>query len=214
MQASKWLQCQVLIDGDEMENLFSSLEPFFIFKIGALVTPGEGVISQKDFLDIYRRYVETLEEGCQPEFHSYFSAIFTASIDCIYAMALDNGQHLIRLAKPVIQLQPHRIGWSEADRKFRPMVMGVDSISWGIQFSYPQLFHDNTTKQVVKIDTSEKFPNTALFHKLQRWVRYNTIPTPFVVKKEKINVPMRLGKHCLAWINKHPQLIKKGIVVA
>lgn len=213
MQASRWLQCQVLMSGDEMEALFNHLPPFHIIRVGTVTTPGEGEVSCQQFLNAYRLYIDPLTRSEESLFSPYFSSAFTTSLDCLYAVSLPNGQQILRAAIPVIQLQPHRIGWSEADRKFRPLAMGVGSISWGVQFSYPQLYCEVKTQQVVKVDKSDRFPNTLLFHALQRWIRHHTIPTPFSVEGGKVNVPMRLGKECREWINRHPQLIHKGIKV-
>lgn len=216
IEVSKFLQSQILVDGDEMADLFTCLDPFMIYRTGALTKRGEGLIPHQEFLNAYRNYVTSLQGGLQPDesvSRPYFSSVFTVFADCLDMILMENDQQLIRPSRPVIQLQPHRIGWSPADGKFRPMVLGLDSISWGIQFSYPQLFCDPKTKEVVKIDTGARFPNTALFQKLQRWVRDATMPTPFLVGGVKINVPMRIGKKCLGWINNHPQLIQKGIRV-
>ena len=103
--------------------------------------------------------------------------------------------------------------YSEHDGKFRPMVFGLDSVTWGLQFSYPQLFMDGRTKEAFAVVESEEFPNTALFHQLQRWMRQNTLPTPFLVDGKRVNSPIRLGKACLPWINRHPQLAPKHLQV-
>ena len=130
----------------------------------------------------------------------------------VYTVPVDGDRQIIKVKKPVIQMQAHRIGYSSLDGKFRPMVMGKESISWGIQFSYPQIYEDSG--KVVKVNESDQFPNTARFKKMQRWMRRHTIPTPFLADGKRVNVPMRLGKQCLPWINTHPQLVEKNIGVS
>lgn len=216
MQASKWLQSQILIDAEEMESLFAAMGDFSIFQAGSLTKAGYGAIDKKAFLDLYSQYIEILKSGSLPEeswYRPFFSSVFSSASDALYAVLVEDGQQLLRVSKPVIQLQPHRLGYSEVDGKFRPMVFGTDNIVWGIQFSYPQLFMDQPTHQVVTVDLSDRFPNTQLFRKLQKWVRHNTVPTPFIVKETQINIPMRLGKECFSWINRHPQLIEKGLKI-
>lgn len=216
MQASKWLTCPILIDDQEMSSLCNTLGAFHIYLTSGVLTEGEGEVSHEAFLECYKTYVNALQKGQLPEESHYrqlFSAVFSTSSEALYSVDVGNQQHLIRLSKPVIQLQAHRIDYSSADGKFRSMAFGSDTIPWGIQFSYPQLYMDQNTQQAMQVDASETFPNTQLFRTLQRWVRANTIPTPLIVHDKEINIPMRLGKQCLSWINNHPQLVKKGIKV-
>jgi len=216
MEVSKWLKLQALVDFQEMISLFDALGSFEIYLTGTVTKSGEGGVSREEFLEVYQNYIASLMKGEVPEdsiYRPYFNAIFTVSSDLLYAIPVSQGRQLIRTSKPVVQLQSHSMDYSLLDEKFRPMVFGVDSISWGIQFSYPQLFLDPKTKEILQISENEMFPNTKLFRQLQKWLRKETIPTSFQVENEKINVPMRLGKKCLGWINKHPQLLKKHLVV-
>jgi hypothetical protein len=215
LQASKWLTCPVLLDRQEMNDLFAELDQFWIFQVSGLLKMTEGEILREEFLKGYEQYVHALKNGFYPDdqlVKRLFSTIFTSSFDALYEVHLANSQKLIRVDKPVIQLQSHRFDYSSSDKKFRSRVLGSSSIYWGIQFSYPQLFQDRNF-QVKNIREGEEFPNTSLFKKLQRWVRHYTIPTTFMVENQKVNVPIRLGKQCLKWINNHPQLPEKGLVV-
>lgn len=214
MQASKWIKCPMLIDGDEMESLIKFLKPFYIFITGTLTEQGHGEISTEEFLKKYREYIEELSKGIIPNeslYRTYFSSIFTTTLDAVYALIVEGEKQLIRISKPIIQLQTHRLHYSDADQTFRSMSFGSEGISWGIQFSYPQLFQDGQTQEIGSVNIDS--PNTKLFRLLQRWMRDNTIPTPFIVEGQKINIPARLGKQCLPWINKHPQLVLKGFQV-
>lgn len=215
LQASKWLQCPALLDGDEMEQLLNNLNPFSFFLCGAVCKMDQEPLSKNEFLKHYTAYIKTLKNGQLPDPQTYrpwFSPIMTVSTDSLYAIPLSNNQQLLRISKPVIQLQSHNIDFSLLDKKFRSMVFGSDSIPWGIQFSYPQIFQGNDLI-VEQTKNSANCPNTALFQQLQKWIRNNTIPTPFEVEGIRYNAPMRLGKKCLSWINCHPQLVKKGISV-
>jgi hypothetical protein len=215
MEASKWLTVQALLDIDEIEELFQILRNFKLYIIGSVIDINETEMPLEKFLNVYRSYVNALKEGIVPnelEYRPIFTSVVSASSDFIKSVPVNEGKQIIRVVKPVIQLQPHRLGYSVVEEKFRPMVKGKDSIAWGIQFSYPQLYQEG--EEVIKVDASELFPNTALFHILQKWMRQKTIPTPFIVDGKKMNVPIRLGKNCFSWINRHPQLIEKNITVA
>lgn len=216
LQASKWLSYPVLIDADEMEALFKELRDFEIYLVSGVSKRGEEKISREAFLELYRTYIDALKEGKLPpegHYRTVFSSVFTTTSDALFAVHVETDQQLVKIAKPVIQLQVHRISYSLVDGKFRSMVWGPDSITWGIQFSYPQIYQDAVTKQVVQIGETDQFPNTALFRRLQRWGRHHTIATPFLVNGQRINVPVRIGKQCLPWINRHPQLIEKHLAV-
>ena len=216
MEASKWLKVQVLADSQEMVSLFDAMGHFEIYLTGIITKSGEGEVSKPEFLEKYSYYVESLKNGRMPDesvYRSCFSTIFTVASDVLYAISMPENRQLIRVSKPVIQLQAHSMDYSVHDNKFRPMVFGLDSILWGIQFSYPQLFLDPKTKEVLQVADNEMFPNTRLFRVLQKWMRQETMPTPFLVGKEKVNVPMRLGKQCMGWINRHPQLLNKKLQV-
>lgn len=220
LQASKWLQTQALINENELARLLQTLEetvgPFFLFSCGAVCPNGQGEINKENFINIYASYIQELKNGTLPDLlknRSLFSPVITTTTDALFQIPVGEDKRIIRVSNPVIQLQAHHLDYSTVDKKFHAMVFGNNSIPWGIQFSYPQLYQDNTTKEVEMVRKSQKFPNTALFQALQKWMRQNTIPTPFIAEGKQMNVPMRLGKECLSWINQHPSLQEKNIQV-
>lgn len=217
LQASKWLQCQALLSGEEMRALFASLEPFTLFIAGSITEPGKGILSKQHFLALYESYIGMLRSGQVPQaadYRPYFSAVMSADDEALYKLLIDAERQLIRIAKPVVQLQAHHLDYSPLDGKFRSMVFGSDSITWGLQFSYPQLFQEAASKQILQTRQQRAYVNTQLFQRLQQWMRQHTSPSPFLVNGKVVNVPARLGKECFAWINSHPQLKSKGLCIA
>jgi hypothetical protein len=217
LQAAKWLQIQMLLDDSEMEALFNELGEFFLFQVGSLLPKGAGAVSKGDFLKHYSSYIATLKAGEVPapaSYRPYFSCVLTNATDALYAFFVDDTHQLIRVTKPIVQLQAHSMHFSHDDHKFRPMVFGPDSIVWGVQFSYPQIVQDPIANDIIRASECDDFSNTKLFRAIQQWQRKNTVPTPFVFEGEQQNVPMRLGKKCFSWINSHPQLKSLGITVA
>jgi len=216
-QASKWLAIQALLDVDEMQALLSELGPELLIFSGSEITArGQSAEKQSAFLETYAAYIEALKSGSVPEVKAYrsrFSDMWTCDPKCLYVLPLDADRQLIKPRRPVIQLQVHSLAYSSVDHKFRPMVSGTESITWGIQFSFPQIFQDPATRAVFQVNNPEEFPNLAVFRRLQRWLRHHSQPTTFEVAGEKQTVPMRIGKSCLSWIHKHPQLVQKGISV-
>lgn len=217
MQASKWLDVQALLDVDEMAKLLDHLGSPLLFLTGCVCKKGETEVSKIAFLEAYGRYIDFLKKGILPEeseFRQLFSVVLTVTPDVLFSIPIEGEREILRVFKPTVQMQFHRLGYSGADGKFRPMAFGPNSIFWGVQFSYPQLYQDLKTDQPFVVDESERFPNTSLFRSIQRWMRQHTIPTPFIVDQKRSNVPMRLGKQCLSWINNHPQFKNLGVTVA
>lgn len=214
-QASKWQACHVLIDASEMEDLFCALGDFWIVQISGLIPIGQEIIQKADFLSMFGGYIDALKCGEIPSdsrVRTYFSSAFTVDLNALYAVKVNQEQCAVKISKPVVQLQAHRFDYSPADGKFRSMVLGYDSIHWGLQFSYPHLYQDENL-EVFTVREGPQFPNTALYKRLQKWVRSHTLATPFEVEGRTVNVPVRLGRKCLSWINAHPQLHAKGLKV-
>lgn len=216
LQASQWHQCQMLLDSDEMSDLLNTLEPFSIVQVSGVIARHESILSREHFLDCYRGYVTALQEGRLPDeamIRGPFSSILTRDHNALYAVPLKTeGQRLIKVKRPVVQLQNHRLHYSSADGKFRSMVFGNESIFWGIQFSFPRLFQDERF-QVYPVKEGDLFPNAALFKQIQLWLRHHTRATPFEVNGKRSFSSARIGNSCFSWINNHPQLHAKGVQV-
>lgn len=214
MQVSKSRKLPLLIDLEEMQSLFSFLGDFQIFDVSRKVTQSSAEIPKTEFLNVYGSYVEGIKSGKlidEGPLRPYFSAVFTNTPDVLYALPVGAERYLIKAKRPVVQSQRHHFIYSDT---FHFGVMGEDSITWGIQFSYPQLFLDPQTSAIGKVEKNPTFPNTELFQSLAKWVREHTSPTPFVVQGKITNQPIRLGKRCFGWINNHPALKAKNLYVA
>lgn len=216
LQASKWLTVPAMLETSEFEHLLEALGDFALYLCGTVTLRDQGILPKKTFLEHYQAYIDLLKAGNIPEpasLQPWFSPAMTATTEALYAIPVASDKQLIRIATPVVQLQAHNIAYSPVDKKFRSMVFGTDNISWGIQFSYPQQYLDATTNDVIHMKNLPDYPNNQLFRELQKWMRQHTIPTPFLADNILQNVPMRIGKQCLPWINLHPQLINKEIKV-
>lgn len=215
-QASKWLKTQVLLDAHEMEMLLEQLQKASFYQVSGVCQAGQEKLEKHVFLQKYREYIDALKRGeslPEADYRTFFSLAITLTPEALRAVPVDAGRLLVRVVQPVIQMQPHSMDYSMPDKKFHSMVYGSESVSWGVQFSYPQIFQDSFTKKIFSVKESPEFPNTALFKQLQRWIRHNTIPIPFLLMGERINIPVRIGKECLSWINHHPDLKRKKLEV-
>lgn len=216
LQVSKWIKVQLLLDQEEMSDLLKILEPFYFVIVSKPVKEQYSLIEKAVFLYAYSEYVQALQKGEVSQNNSLrecFSCAMTRSKELFYAMPVSEERLLIKPILPVIQMQMHQFLFSSAEKIFYPMVLGQKTISWGIQFSYPQFYQNPKTKEIIRIVKKELFPNTELFALFMKWVRQFTIPTPFVVKEERINATIRIGKKCIKWIHLHPQLHESGLKV-
>ena len=214
IQVSKSLKHPLLIDSSEMEALFEALGSFHIFRVSGVLSLDKAEVSKMRFLETYRVYIEGLKKGKlvdEKSLRAIFSSVFTVDPEHLFALPVKEDRYLIKVKRPVIQLKLHHFVHSEMDGRFHLGVMAKDSISWGIVFSYPQLFQDPKTKEIIKVRNG--FPNTALFQRLTKWTRTHTLATPMLDGKNRVNVPMRLGKKCFSWINNHPSLKQKNLEV-
>lgn len=203
-QGSKYLKYQVLCDVEELRSLFGRLNPFLIYPLTGL---GDGEpIAPERFIKEYSLWIEKLKVGTIPtdqELRSVLACAFTAESDALWKQEIPGERYIVKMGKPIIQVQAHFFTYSPIDGVFRPMTMGASNIFWGLQFSFPQIYQDPKTMELLEVDES---PNSELFQKIKQWVRDETRATPFIVDEKRTNVPIRLGKNCFSWIHSHPQL--------
>lgn len=214
LQVSKCLKYQVLLDATEMASLFSALGSFYLGVVSEPVSLESAIIEKEVFLEKYKEYIDPLKRGELPieaPLRKYFSTALSADVDAFYAMSVRGERYLLKSIQPVIQIQAHHFLYSSTLGTFHPLVLGKDSVTWGLQFSYPQIAQDPKTCAIQKVAADA--PNTLLFGALSRWLREYTRPTPFVVGEKRSNEPIRIGKVCFSWIARHPQLQSKGIQI-
>ncbi len=212
-QGSKWLKYQVLCDAEEMRSLFERLNPFWIYPLTGLISLEQIPMKQEEFLSEYASWIEGLKAGIVPsdaQLRKVLACAFTAEPESLWLQEVPGSRYLVKISKPVIQLQAHSFSYSSADGQFRPLSMGTESIFWGVQFSFPQIYQDAKTMELLEIEAS---PNRDLFIKIREWVRDATRPTPFIADGKRTNSPIRIGKNCFSWIHAHPQLAQKGISI-
>ncbi len=212
-QGSKWLKYQVLCDGEEMRSLFERLNPFWIYPLTGLVSIEQIPMKQETFLSEYASWIEGLKAGKIPsdaELRRLLACAFTAEPDALWLQEVPGNRYLVKISKPLIQVQAHSFSYSSADGEYRPLSMGTEAIFWGVQFSFPQIYQDAKTMELLEIEAS---PNRDLFIKIREWVRDATRPTPFIADGKRTNSPIRIGKNCFSWIHAHPQLPQKGIAI-
>ena len=216
LQVSRWLAVGVLLDVSEMRALLCAFSELSFYPASEIVSAGGAQIATDRWLEVYAEYIMALKQGQLPDaarLRHRFSDMMSVSSDLVGVVQAGERGWLVRAERPVIQLRPFSLTYSGLEGKFRPQVRGVNAVSWGVQFAYPQLYQNRDSGEIAAIDASDRFPNTAVFKRLRRWLRHQTVATPFQVAGQRLNVPARIGKGCFEWINLHPQLRQQGIEV-
>lgn len=210
---SKWIKQQLLLDPCEMEDLFSHLSFPSLYNVSEIKPFDNLQVSVDDFLSSYSSYIKQLKEGHISSMTRHFSCAVSVDEEALFAQEVTDGKFMAKPLKPVVQMQQHRFFFSKASGTIQPMVMSAESIHWGIQFSYPQIFHDGIQGTFTKITDEADFPNTFLFKKFLKWSRDHTSPTTFVHDNKVAATSLRLGKNCFKWIDQHAQLKSQGLRV-
>jgi hypothetical protein len=212
---SKWLKHQVLLDIAEMEELCRHLVPFAFYNVSEITSLDDLQLPLEQFLKSYQEYIEILKAGKIPfdrRLQRHLSCALSSDENALYAHSVSE-KYMAKPIKPLVQMQQHRFFPSKTAGTINPMVMSRESVHWGVQLSYPQIFFDGANGVYSKVSNEQQFPNTALFTKCVKWLRSNTVPTTFLWEDKKISTPLRLGKQCFSWIHQHLQLKEQGIIV-
>jgi hypothetical protein len=215
LEASKWLKIPLLLSFEEMVEVISLFQDSIFLLAGAVVKEGQWEVSKKTFLEAYGEYIEALKNGKFPDFYKirpFFSSAITCDEKSAVRVSLQEGKEILKICRPVVQMQHHTLTYSEEDGHFRSQVFGAKAIPWGILFTYPQIVL-GSMREILKVEDNCDFPNTKLFKALQKWQRDHTVPTPFVVGGKTVRVPARLGHDCFSWIQNHPSLNSQGISI-
>ena len=152
--------------------------------------------------------MEGLKQGVVPtesDLRRLLACAFVDDLESLWLQEIPEKGYLVKIAKPTIQVQSHYFTYSREDSVFRPMSMGTESVFWGLQFSYPQIYQDPKTLEL------KTAPEDRLFEILRLWVRESTRATPFLVDGKRVNASIRTGKNCFSWIHLHPQLHLRNI---
>lgn len=217
-RASKWLKHSVLLNLEEMKSLFALLGSCFLVPASGLVSPLSWQISEQEFLEKYVDYLEWMKlYATLPPVpvRRFFSLMLSTSLEAFYAVEVANEKIAIKPALPIIQIQLFHCFFSSFDHQIRSMVMSPDSFSWGLQFSYPQIYEDPKTHQFAKVLLQEGFPNSKPFKEMVSWFRKNT-QSVALQEEGRSYAPFRIGKLSLDAREEHVGLqamLSKGVKI-
>ncbi len=213
-QASRWVSYRVLLDPLEMRKLFDILPPFALYNVSDIISLDRAVFSKQTFLKEYDGFIKALKkEKCTDKPNTLFSCAISQTPEAFYAIKVKE-KIIVKRIKPVIQMLPYHFTYSDEDQRFHSATCYQESVHWGIAFSYPYLYaNSNNGGNVIKVMQDLSYPNTPLFRALTQWIRAHSRPASFLVKGKKIKTAIRIGDQCMKWVQHHPQLIERGLVI-
>lgn len=211
--ASKWLHTPFLLETKEWARLLEECEGSYFVRSSLLVQRGELQIAKEQFLENWEAYLTTIRKqgsDVQNVSQDPFALFWSQEVEAIGVLDIGQKECATQLL-PTIVLQSHRFHYSKVDEEFRRQVFGKETISWGVQASFPTVFQDKNRNAIQVLLTDGE--NVALWRKLQRWLKENSVPVSFLINGVRKTVPFRIGYGCFSWIENHPDLRQRGLQV-
>lgn len=192
---SKWLKLPLYLSLSEMKSFLTLLPSPFV-PVSGVIAKDQLQFDKNVLLEMYGDYTKALQQGKRrPEVDKRLHFVVTEDLNSLRAIDVEKGM-LIRVIKPVIQVQPYTLNYSVVSEEFHELTFSPDSFYWGLCFSLPQLYQHPKTNEVEKV--FEAYPAIGtLFKNMQRWSREHTVPTPFEINGKIIHHPARVGKEII-----------------
>lgn len=209
--ASKWQKTYVFLSPEELKALFQFWEIEKLFLIGKILKTEE-TLNLQDWLSQYKKHFDDFwkKGGNEKLLKELTPAVITKDHQALYRQNVEEG-YLIHVKEPCLLIQEHWFRCSKVDEKFYPKTFGENSIFWGLEFSYPQIFQEAKTKEIHHLNGKSPFINTQLFILLRKWIRDFTKPAVFLLGEKKYKTQFRVGKDLEERLKEHPHLRKLEI---
>lgn len=212
LEASKWLTLRLLVDPSEIKALILPLKSLLICNVSECVPKEQALLSPEAFLRSYENYVRELQEKKRPDrstLRPFFSSAWTTSSQALIATPVPPDRLMLRPILPVVQLCAHFFLFSSKSKKFHSMVHGKETVPWGLQFSYPQLYAQSG--ELIYTLKNQELANNALFSSIKKWVRDETRPARFLAQNERVVATFRISPAAATWMRGHPSLKQLGL---
>lgn len=212
---SKWISIDFLIDESEMASLFETLGSFELISPFSQHVENPHHLQKETFLKAFKEFSESLKKGVSPEYEDLKRFLFLMimpSIEGIFLKPITDTKYALVFQNPYLEIKPITLTESLVDHTVRVAPLSKGQPWWGLRCSFPQIVQDSRTLKAAAISQNEH-PLGQLFKKFRVWIREHTRSTPIVTDSKKVNHPIRLGKQCMSWIQKHPLLQASNIKV-
>ncbi len=220
--ASKWIHQVFLLGDQEIKNLLKHLEYPWLVRSSGLYSENEILLPQAKFESQWTHYLADLARGPIQDtvYKPYFSLFVTEDPKTVGLVEVSQDKFSATQIAPNIIFQIHRFHYSPIDKKFRRLTFGTETVSWGLQASFPMLLQDPKTRAIQKVMMHKELANVLLWQKFQHHLKNCSRPVTFEVDGVRQTLPFRIGYSCvnsdsdsLSWIDKHFELKHKKIQV-
>ncbi len=214
--ASKWIHLPFLVDVEDFQDLFLHVGTPLFLRSSGIYEEKELFLSQEQFINYWQQYLYDVKSGpiLDSKYKPLFSLFWSSTPETVGLIDLGEGRVCATQLAPNIVLQLHRFQYSVTDGQYRRQVFGPDTVSWGLQASFPMLVQDPKTRVIRKALLDHDCENRALWMQFQKWLKARTLPVSFEVGGARQTVPFRISPSALKWIDQHHELKMKGITVA
>lgn len=218
-EVSRQQKIGFLYDTQDLKELLELFKDIYCIDLTRPGKPSDLIIAFSELLPSLENNVASLKKNQSVSLSSTDQRLLNSSLssttDAIAELKLADGRSLLRPTLPLIQINPLRLYYSQELASIKSQVYGSDTIAWGIQLSYPQLFKDQGSGDVISTLTPDSpLPNTALFKALQKWMRRNTKICTFKSGDMTISSNVRITPRALEWASSHPQLKEHNLHLA
>lgn len=198
LEASKWLRYPVFMSKEKLGELLDRLE-CFSFNISKVLSLEELQCGREYFERAYSEYIDCLDFKKN---RASLSVALTKEKEYISLKEVAEGRYIARSVYPVVQIAPFSFAIS-SEGKILPHAMGISSIPFGLEFSYPAVYRDPVT---LKIENGLKFPSALLWRECKEFFREGFDLLRLNIKGETITTSFRTEKGYEAILRSIPPL--------
>ena len=196
-QASLYLSYGILLTSEEFALLLASLDTIgdlSLFGTGVLLPQEKLVQSPSSLVEIYQNYLFPKEDpSLLPEHKAALSSVWSIDPEAVAFREIVHDKWQIVRQLPVIQLNRFQFRFDSKSDRFFTQSFSKETLFWGLEFRYPQLFLDPIHSKLIKALKAE-YLNTSLWKGVHQWIRNNTMPVQFEGEGMKKRVaPFRIG---------------------
>ncbi|PCI76629.1 hypothetical protein COB21_04165 [Candidatus Aerophobetes bacterium] len=217
MQASKWLRIRILLDEKTLTQWFDLIGQVCFVNLFATKSEDALIVSPEEVLSRYTQYMEQIKAGKEVD-HAYFQKKLTLHMtkdpkSCYKTALKGKSIYFAKEKAPGVRMALFGFSWDKSHREIHSNVYSKTTISWGLEFSYPQIFSGSLDTEVVYLAQEKDRPNSALFVQLKQLIRRASKPVKFIYEDQKIISSLRMDKTGGAWINNHFGLKENSLKV-
>ncbi len=209
--ASRWVSVGLLMSAEEWKTFFQAFPRLRLYKVAAVVMEGAEELPFEEFYSLVESFATEIQTKLDMDLSSYripFSCALSESKESFTIQALPSQRVLLKPKEPVIQLRPLSFSIS-SEGKIQTKSWGKNHICWGIQMSYPQLFQDPATQNIIQ--ALSEHPHGVLFKKVLHWIRHHTKSVFLKGQEKSAAFSLKVGKESVYLLSKHEQCRKNGV---